>query len=201
MKHMLIQGLAALCLCLASVAATANIIVSFDPSASGPLMTGDTISVDIVGTFDDPNEILSGGAIDLAFDPTVVHVLGVDVDDSLFAFHTSDGTIDNTAGMVTDILFGAGFFDTPSDSFKIAEVSFQAVGVGTSLLTMTDPKDLQFAWALFAPTPGTIDPTFHGGSIEVQAAAMPEPPMMILMVATFGLLGLQRWRHKGEPSA
>ncbi len=200
-KHMLIQGLAALCLSLASVAATAGIIVSFDPQASGPQTVNDTFSVGIVGT-PGSGQSLVGGAIDLAFDPTVVHVLGVSVNTALFTLSNSDGTIDNGAGTVSDILF-AELLDFPSGSFTIATVSFKAFGEGTSNLKMTDDKSHSvYLWTLSELDDDyVIDPTFEEGSIEVQAAAMPEPPMMILMVATFGLLGLQRWRHKGEPNA
>ena len=107
--------------------------VGFDPAASN-VMLNDSFTVDIVGN-DFP--ITQGGGLNLAFDQSIVNVLSVSIDNTVWNFVNSAGSIDNTLGQVSNILVTT-FPGVQGGGFVVASLELQAVGVGVSSLLVSD---------------------------------------------------------------
>jgi len=75
-----------------------------------------------------------GGGLNLMFDPRVVHVTGVVVNQSVWSFSHQTGQIDNDAGRVDDIVFAA--FPGASGDGKIATIELQAIRKGNARLRL-----------------------------------------------------------------
>jgi hypothetical protein len=123
---------AALALAGLSSVATANGSVVFTPVASEALV-GDLVVVEVRGLGFTDNVI--GGGFDLNFDPAVVSLSSVQVDNTTWGFATNMGTIDNTAGTLTAVWFNA-FQPLPTGNFPIATLRFTALAPGVSPLNL-----------------------------------------------------------------
>lgn len=166
-----------------SVASAA--IVTFEPgNATGDLGTG--ISMNLVGTEFPDN--MDGGGVNITFDPTVVIATLVVVNTALWDFEpaTDAGTIDNSAGTITDITFGTFQSVTPADPL-FATVTFEAVGLGVSELGLSE----SFAQGGFVAGAVPLEVTFDNGSITV----VPLPAAFWLFLPALGFLaGFRRTR-------
>ncbi len=117
--------------------ATALPTISFSPPFQA-VTQGQTFSLDVVGNGFPATE---GGGVDISFDASIVHVLGVTLDPVwTFTLANSVGTIDNVAGTVSNISVGA-LPGVPTGSFTVATVEFQAMGLGSTMLSMTEPSN------------------------------------------------------------
>jgi hypothetical protein len=130
------------------------------------------------------SSVVDGGGLNIAFDPSIVHVTGVAIDTGTWDFFTSVGAIDNTLGTVSDILFNA--LQNVTGDFAVATIQFQAVGVGASPLVLTES-----AANPFASGGDPLAVTFVNGSVRV-----PEPATWLLLPTGFALL----WPAKGKKS-
>lgn len=169
---------------LASSISVQAATIAFDPmqdSANlGEIFTLDVMALDFPATV--------GGGANLYFDASVVHVVAVNIDTDMWDFGptgVNEGTIDNNAGTVTGIMMTA-FPGVPAGDFVAFSIEFQAVGVGTSALTLTEY--LLNPWA--DDIGNAINPTYIAG--EVNISAVPLPAAAWLLLSGLGCFGLVR---------
>lgn len=174
--------LAIIFISLSAITNVSAAIVSFSPP-SASVLVGQNFSLDIMGNFPG-SEAIDGGGLNLSFAPLIVNVTGVTVNEALFEFSPSPGSINNAAGTVSDIIFNS-FANTPTGNFLIATVNFTATGAGNSVLTLTESSLNPFALSGM-PVPVT----FATGSV---VSSVPLPAGIWLMLSGVGLLG---WKFR-----
>ena len=101
---------------------------------------GQTISVDIVMN-DFPES--QGGGLNLTFNPKVVRINQVVVDQSVWRFFQQDGQVDNDNGKVTDIVFAT--FPGVSGDGIIAKVELTTIKKGNSRLRLEESSKNPFS--------------------------------------------------------
>lgn len=84
-----------------------------------------------------------GGGIVLHFNPRVVQVRNVSVDDSVWNFVNRNGDIDNDRGTVSDILFSN--YQGVTGNAKIATIEFEIINKGRSRITLEESSINPFA--------------------------------------------------------
>jgi hypothetical protein len=135
--------------------------VSFGPGPA-TVSQDDIFTLEIKGSnFQDE---VDGGGISFDFDPGILQVLSVTIDPSVWNFVNSDGTIDNVTGRVSDVLVTA-FPGVTSADFIVATIEFQAVGAGSTALTLSESPENPFASG-----GQLINPAFIDGAVDVQGA-------------------------------
>ncbi len=149
---------------------------SFLTSVQHPYEIGSIFNLDIIGTGFTTN--VDGGGVNLSFDQTVLNVLSVNIDESVWNIGSA-GIIDNAAGMVDRIIVDTS--TTVSGDFVVATIEFEAIGLGNSWLRLTE----------LATNPWTsggnlISPEFIDTTVAV--TAVPVPAAVWLFGS--GLLGL-----------
>jgi hypothetical protein len=144
--------------------------VYLDPLAQSSTI-GNTVSVALKGQ--DFTQTIEGGGVNLSFNPAVLQLNSVAVDTTTWEFFTTTGTINNTAGTLTDLTFSS--FAGRSGSFSIAQLIFQTTGVGISPLTLTESTLNPFAsgGALLNPPSGPQGVSFTNANIQVTAVPLP----------------------------
>ena len=173
-----------LCLVLWSAEVQAATI-SFNP-VNPTVSLGSTFSMDIVG---EGFPVTEGGGVNLYYNKDIVNVLTVTIDDLVWEFLNDEGTINNTTGNLNALWVAS--FDGRGPDFTVATIQFQAVGLGTTPLTMTE-YDLD-PWASGG---SEINPLFNAGSVNV-TAVIPEPASILLMGT--GLAGMLRLARRKRP--
>ena len=135
------RSMLGLLLCFVTEGTQADSVVGFNADHIKTTV-GESFTVEIVmNGF--PNT--EGGGITLRFNPAVVQVTGVAVNEDAWSFVTRPGAIDNTAGAVTDILFSS--YQGVSGSAMVATVTFEAIGKGKSSLDLEASSRSPFASA------------------------------------------------------
>ena len=185
----MMNKLAVLVFLLTVATAAQSSTVYIDP-VSQTVNLGDTVSIALKGQ--DFSQTIEGGGINLSFDPTVLQLTNVTVDDTTWEFFTTPGTINNTTGHLTDLTFSS--FAGNSGSFSIAQITFQATGLGTSPLVLTE---------------STLNPFASGGSLLTPAVsfanaeiqAVPLPAAMWLFFSGMGTLSFFGKRKANPPKA
>lgn len=175
-----------LCLVLWSAGVQAA-TVTFNP-VNSTVSPGSNFSMDIVGQ-DFP--VTDGGGVNLFYDPTVVNILNVTINDTVWDFgFNSLGTINNTLGSLTSLYVNA-WSSTPVD-FIVATIGFQAVGIGTSNLLLSE-----WSGNPWASGGSSINPTFVNGSVTVQSTVVPEPASILLIgTGLAGIIGIARKKSR-----
>jgi len=158
---------------------------SLIPKALFSSSVGSTFDIDIVGT--DFAE-LAGGVIDLGFDPGVIQINTVNVNDTLFAF-IPDGGAQGAPGSWLGIGFDVDVIvDDPiaTGAFSIATINLTLLTGGGSALSILGTSE--FFSTTVELFPATADAT---------VSAVPVPPAIWLMASGLGLL-LRAGRKHGE---
>jgi len=101
---------------------------------------GEQFSLDILMS-DFPTT--EGGGLVLHFNPKVVRVTNVSVDDSVWSFVNKNGDIDNGEGTVSDILFSN--YRGVTGNAKIATIEFEAIKRGKSRIKLEESAINPFA--------------------------------------------------------
>ena len=135
--------------------------VEFSPSRT-KVKVGEAVSVDLIMQ-DFP--LTQGGGLTLRFNPSVLQVTNVLVNNSTWDFATRAGSIDNTNGVVSDILFAN--FQGVSGNIEVASVQFEAIMKGRSKLKLTESE----GYKPFLNAEGQHIPVvFKLGAIRVSSA-------------------------------
>jgi hypothetical protein len=164
--------------CAVAVSATVRAATVAPNPQNFTLNFGQTTSLQIIGrNFTGlPSGFLDGGGINFFFDSSVVHVTSVSI--APFwdpAFSVPTWSIDNVQGYVGPINFGTAGTGA-SGNFDIVTLGLQAVGPGTTGLTLTENLDNPFGSG-GVPVPVT----FETGMITV----VPEPSSAMLVLVSF----------------
>lgn len=191
--------MAALLLCASAASWGGVASVGFDESGGSTFAPGQVFTLELEGM--DFSQALDGGGIDLAFNASVLQLESVTVDEQVFDFADSDGTIDNTGGTAEDVLFNAFFDPSPSGTFDIASFQFVAENAGISDLALSVSALNPFSSGGVQLNAGAGgDFVFQSGSVSVQSQSIippvPEPPTVWLLV-TAALIGLAVARGRG----
>ena len=124
-------------------------------------------SLDIVGY--DFTGTVNGGGVHFTFDPSVINVVSVSIDESVWELDglaRNTGTINNTTGSVNGIMVNT--FRGVTGNFTVATVNFQAVGNGGTgtALTLSETLIAPFnnPWASDG---NRINPAFIHGNIMI----------------------------------
>ena len=154
--------------------------ITWDPVNAYP-WGGDIFSMDIVGT--DFVSNVDGGGVNFAFDASVLNVLSVTIDESVWNFGATGidtGDIDNVAGTVSGIVVNTMLLDLTGD-FTVATIQFQTMGAFGST---TDLALTEYALNPWASGGLPINPSYVNGIVTV----VPVPAAVWLFGS--GLLGL-----------
>ena len=122
-----------------------------------------TFALDIIG-YDFVTDVNGGGA-NFTFDPNVINVVSVSIDESVWEFGstgTNTGTIDNVAGTVNGIMVNT--FKGVTGNFIVATVNFQTIGIDGSSTDLTLSELTINPWA---SSGNMINPAFIHGNITV----------------------------------
>lgn len=101
---------------------------------------GETFTLDITVNDFTTSE---GGSVTLLFDPTLVQVVKVDVDSSVWDFVNKNGQINNVGGSVSDIIFSS--YQGVSGDAKVATIEFKSINNGTSEIILKESSANPFA--------------------------------------------------------
>jgi hypothetical protein len=126
-------------LMLASISVCAEPIVGFTQDKT-IVRAGDVFTISIVGT-DLP--LIEGGGVSLNYDPSILNVLNVSVDNNAWEFASTSGKISNLDGRVTDILFSS--YSGKSGDVQIATIQIKAVARGRAVLGLSESAANPFA--------------------------------------------------------
>jgi hypothetical protein len=127
----------ALALALALPAQAASVYL--DPAAVAAT-PGDRLSLSLRGR--DFGQTIEGGGVSLGFDPLVLQLESVVVDELTWDFVATPGEVDNASGTLSDLTFSS--LAGHSGSFPIAELSFRYLG-GDGAISMSESALNPFA--------------------------------------------------------
>lgn len=176
--------------------AVPTVSVDVDPGTAGVQSSGSvslssSFSIDVFISGVDPNG-LNAFELDLSFDPTIVTATSV-VDGGFLAAPVFE--VQNSIGAMTvmfaEVTLGLG---SAVGSGVLATIAFDTVGVGTSALDLSNVV-LSAPFGIPIQTAAVND-----GSVDVAAAAVPEPHRVLLLVLglTLLMMGSLLRRHHGS---
>jgi hypothetical protein len=167
--------------------AFADAVINISPPVSTP---GVGSSFDVFVNIASVNDLYAF-QFDISFNPAIISAVSITEDAFLPSGGTTffiPGSIDNTAGTIAftaDSLIGP--IPGVSGSGTLAEIQFQALGVGTSPIGLSNVTllDSNFSDISFGTTDGIASPV---------ATAVPEPGTLLLFGT--GLVGIGGFRRK-----
>jgi len=171
------------------MAETQGAIIGFEP-ANNTLNLADENDLSIVGSAfsDEAGERLAGGMIDFSYDPSIVEIISVRVNEILFAFDPQPGNDDDRDGIWGTIGFDRDLFDpAASGDFTIASMTIRTISPGasdfailnTSFFGSDELPNSMFGQELL-PTTTTANVT----------TVVPIPAVIWLFISAFGFVGL-----------
>lgn len=95
-------------------------------------VVGDTFTVDIAMSNFPASE---GGGVSVQFDPAMMNASNVSINSADWDFVNKTGTIDNSNGVISDILFSS--FKGASGDSHIATITFNAISSGNSQIILS----------------------------------------------------------------
>lgn len=119
---------------------------------------GEAIAVDIVMTGFPTTE---GGGVTLEFNPDVIRIISVQLNEVAWNFVRREGVVDNEAGQVKDLLFSS--FSGVSGAAVIATVTLEGLKKGRSQL-----KLVESSLNPFASGGQSLDVTFRKSVVRVR---------------------------------
>ncbi len=143
----------------------------------------DVFSLNIIGSGFTTN--VDGGGVNFLYDASVLNVMSVSIDESVWDFLPDTGTINNVVGSVDDIMVNA-FFNVITGDFNVASVTFQAVGTGTTGLLLSE--SFFNPWAVGG---SLINPGYIDASVTVSAVPVPAA-VWLFGSGLIGLIGLAK---------
>ena len=179
-------AVASLGLALPASAGTINL-----SPTSASVGVGDTVSVDVV--FDFSDGAILGGGFDVFFNSAVLGFVSFEFEDS--ASVGDDPSFRRAPDVLAGELNGIGFgnFEGIDGASLLGVLTFEALAVGTSALTLAEneggPPDNPGGFFSIAGTP--IDVDFGGADVAV----VPLPAGLLLMLSALGALRLVRTRR------
>jgi hypothetical protein len=158
--------------------------------ATQQVQLGDVFSVDVMASgFADA---VVGGGFDFSYDTAVLSLQGVSFGPEWDPLASNAGTHDATTGAISGLFFNT-FTGSPAGSFLTATLSFRAIGLGTSALTVTANPLFPFANLAAEEVPFDV----ASGSVT----AVPEPATMGLLLAGLGVVGVMGGRAERQRRA
>jgi hypothetical protein len=177
-----------LCACAWVIPVSAGPIVSVISPGSEIVGNSFTVSITITGAAD-----LYAFQFDLGFDPTVLQATSVAEGAFLPSGGTTflvPGTIDNVAGVISSVADTlVGPVSGVNGNGDLIDVNFDAVGTGTSALTLANEIFLDSTL-----TDVTDSVTFTGSAVTVSPSIVPEPATLALVV--LGIVSLEVIRRR-----
>lgn len=156
--------------------------VSFNNSSSS-VNLNDTFYLTVQGS---DFATIVGGGLNLSFNASVLQINSVTINQSVFEFYIGDGTeegiVDNSFGSLLNTSFNS-FFGA-SGNFDIMDISFTAVGAGTSDLILSESS----LWVFADEFGGYYGDQVVFDAASVNVSAVPVPAAVWLFGS--GLIGL-----------
>ena len=161
--------------------------LDFSPQTS-VVTPGQTFQVDINGN--NFGYVLDGGGFNLSWNPAIVSVDSLAVDSNTWDFVQTDsnGTLNSTAGTITNVIFN-DFFNQNQGNFPIAVLTLTALKLGSTTLTLTGSADFKFGSG-----GNQVFPMLNAGEVNV-VSTIPLPSAAWLF--TGGLIGLLGFMRRG----
>lgn len=78
--------------------------------------------------------VSEGGGITLRYDPLLLQVTNIVIDEAVWGFVNKDGQINNVEGTVSDILFSS--YQGVAGEAKVATIEFKSIEKGASTITL-----------------------------------------------------------------
>ncbi len=169
--------------------AVANAHTVYFDASNTSTSVGSSFSLDLKGrSFFIPTD---KGGVNFTFDPRVLQVEGITVNNATWEVPASAAVIDNGAGRVTGL--GVASATGHGPTFDLAEIVFKAVGSGSTGLTLSEDSANRFTRA------GQADATIPGfnvanGAVSVAAAPVPIPATAWLLGSALATLIVGRRR-------
>jgi hypothetical protein len=119
---------------------------------------GDTFTLDIEL---DKFPVTEGGGINISYKANVLQAKNIEFDSSVWNFAVEEGTIDNSKGVVSDILFSS--YTGAEGKVPVVKVTFSAVSSGSSDIALSESSKNPFA-----SNGERIDPEFVSSHVAVR---------------------------------
>ena len=143
----------------------------------------DVFTINVIGT--DFLSNVDGGGINISFDSSVVNILSVSIDESVWdfgGFGINTGSIDNINGTLDGVMVNT--FANVKGNFVIATIEMQAIAVGDSLLSLSE-----YVLNPWASGGSLINPDFIDASVNVTTVSAVPVPAAVWLFGS-GLIGL-----------
>jgi len=156
--------------------------ITFDSPAIN-VNTNDVFTVNVIGNNFVGN--VDGGGINLSFNNSVLNVLSVNINESVWdfgGFGINTGTINNSNGTLDGVMVNT--FANVTGNFIVASIEIQAIAEGNSSLLLSE-----YGFNPWASGGSLINPDFIDGSVNVSSVSTVPVPAAIWLFGS-GLIGL-----------
>ena len=133
--NILVGGLLFMFSMMAHAEAGVSLSQSTIKSKIGSIVSVDLVMSDFVKT--------EGGGVEVHYDPSIMRINSVVVDETSWSFVSRDGQINNADGTVSDILFSN--YKGVSGDAKIATIEMEFVGKGKGKIVLSESDKNPFA--------------------------------------------------------